>query len=93
MHRRAAVWVVLGLPQNLACDGRRVALAEGDVLEEIEERVALAPSEVDVRYLAYLARLVECDRKQSVARKKQVVLCCLKLLPTVSGHTPSGCNC
>jgi len=29
----------------------------------------------------------ECDRKQSVARKKQVVLCCLKLLPTVSGHT------
>src|SRR5262245_25144668 len=46
--------VGLGLPEDLAGDGRGLALAEGHVLEQIQEGIALRPSEVDVGRLARL---------------------------------------
>ena len=41
--------VLLGLAQDLVCGRRGVAFAESDVFEQVRKRIALAPSEIDVR--------------------------------------------
>ena len=52
MDARAAFGIGLGLAQHLARDRRDVALAEGEELQQVDDRVAFGPAEVGVRHLA-----------------------------------------
>src|SRR5262245_65380165 len=51
MYPRASQWIRLALTQHLSRHRRGVALAEREELQQIQERVALGPSEVRVRNL------------------------------------------
>ena len=52
VNPRPAQRIWLGLPQHLARDRRRVALAERQELQQVDDRVAFGPAEVGVRDLA-----------------------------------------
>src|SRR6476469_5329712 len=65
MYPRPLERVRLRLAQDFASDGRRVALAERQELEEIGDRVPFSPAEIRVRDLAALVPDVKqerCDR-------------------------------
>src|SRR5690606_48800 len=59
MNDRSPFGIRFRLPQDLMRHRRRVAFAEGDVLEEVSERVSLAPTEIDVRHFARRIAQVE----------------------------------
>ena len=52
VNPRPAHGIWLGLPEHLARDGRRVALAERQELQQVDDRIAFGPAEVRVRDLA-----------------------------------------
>src|ERR1051326_6059851 len=66
MHGWPSFGVFLDLAQNLVRDRRDVALAEQDVVDEVSERVALAPTEIDVRKLARRVAQVEQEGRDGV---------------------------
>ena len=57
---------LLGLPQNLVCYRSCVPFAEGNVLEEIRQRIALAPPEINMGYFPGQVSQVEQERGNSV---------------------------
>src|ERR1043165_2740664 len=63
MHNGSALRVFFGLPEHFARHGRGVAFTEDDVTEQILQRVALAPTEIDVRHLA--GRVAQMEQKRS----------------------------
>src|SRR5579864_8650932 len=56
----------LGLPQDYACDGCRVALAEREELQQIRDGIAFGPSEVRMPDLAGLVPDVQQQRRDCV---------------------------
>ena len=61
--------VGFGLTQDLSCDWRRVAFAEGEELQEIGDRVAFGPPEVHVRQLARPVANLEQQRGDGVGNR------------------------
>ena len=62
----AAERVRLGLAQHFARDRRRVAFAERQELQQVDDRVAFGPAEVGVRDLSGLVADVEQQRGDGV---------------------------
>ena len=62
--------VGLGLAQHFARDRRRVALAEGQELQQVGDRVAFRPAEVGVRDLAGPVADVQQQRRDRVGNRR-----------------------
>src|SRR5437762_12814603 len=66
VNRGSFLRILLGLPQNLVCYRSCVPFAEGNVLEEIRQRIALAPPEINMGYFPGQVSQVEQERGNSV---------------------------
>src|SRR5205085_4770099 len=66
VHDRPALRVFFGLAQDFARHGRGVAFTKDDVIEQILQRVAFAPTEIDVRHLAGRVAQVQQDGTDGV---------------------------
>src|SRR6185295_11067634 len=52
MNNRSSRRILFSLSQDFVCDWSRITLAKRDVLHQVRQRIALAPTKINVRQFA-----------------------------------------